>query len=138
MGICGPLHARPNTLPAAEMYSRTTVPLPSVVSRRVYVADATEEEEVGEAVEPELADDALRMTATPLDGAGTVCVVALDPAGGVIGLPPSAALADSGTIRAGNEQKHPNAETTAARLKRINMVLHLAQSTADNPRNSRA
>ncbi|BCZ79340.1 hypothetical protein PTKU64_30150 [Paraburkholderia terrae] len=137
MGICGPLHARPNTLPADEMYSRITVPLPSVVCCTVYDADAAVEEEG--VVAPELADDALRITAMPFDdGAATVRVVALDPEGGVIGSPPSAAFAGSGTSRTGSEQQNPRAEANTARLKRIDMVVCLPQSTADNARNSRA
>jgi hypothetical protein len=109
--------------------------LPSVVSRTVYDADAAVEDA---AFAPELADDALRMTATPLDDPGTESVVTLDPEGGVIGLPPSTACAGCDASSAGSEQHSPNAETATARLKRIDMVLHLPQSTADNARNSRA
>ncbi|SIT44673.1 hypothetical protein BN2476_420120 [Paraburkholderia piptadeniae] len=103
------------------MYSRTTVPLPSVVSRTVYDAEVLAEEDEADAAEPA---DALRITATP-DGAGTVWVVALDPAGGVIGLPPRAALAGCETSRPGSAQHNPSAEKTAARLKLIDMVIFL-------------
>ncbi|BCF90065.1 hypothetical protein PPGU16_31320 [Paraburkholderia largidicola] len=84
-------------------------------------------------VAPELADDALRITAVPFDeGAAMVRVVSLDPAGGVIGSPPSAACAGRGMSTADSEQQNPRAEANTARLKRIDMVVCLPQSSADN------
>ncbi|CAG9225299.1 conserved hypothetical protein [Paraburkholderia sabiae] len=94
------------------------MPFPSVVSLTEYEAEVVDVAE--EAVVPEPAEDALRITARPFDvGGDTVRVVALAPVGGVIGLPPNAALAVSGTSR---ELENASAEATTARLKRIDMV----------------
>ncbi|WP_313064627.1 hypothetical protein [Paraburkholderia sp. LEh10] len=60
-------------------------------------------------------------------------VVALDPGGGVIGLPPSAALAGCDASMAGSAQQNveTTVETAAARLKRIDMVTTPPESTSD-------
>jgi hypothetical protein len=104
----------------------------------VYDAD-DEADEPEEVVAPELPDDALRITAMPFVVVpDTERVVVLAVAGGVMGLPPSAALADVGTSRTDKEQQNPSADAMTARLIRIDMVVHLPQSTADSARMLRA